>query len=100
MALAFLWCCSSGYIDDFSINTFIQEGDSKDICSVTKYFLFQINAVLNFLLIKQTNCFQHWQSCKKFLEHLIILLEWFLKDHVTLKSGVIMPENSALQSQE
>jgi len=25
-----------------------------------------------------------------FLEHQIIILEWFLKDHVTLKTGVMM----------
>jgi len=25
-----------------------------------------------------------------FLEHQIIILDWFLKDHVTLKTGVMM----------
>jgi len=30
-----------------------------------------------------------------FLEHQILILEWFLKDHVTLKTGVMMI-NSAL----
>jgi len=25
-----------------------------------------------------------------FLEHQIIILDWFLKDHVTLKTGIIM----------
>jgi len=25
-----------------------------------------------------------------FFEHQIIILEWFLKDHVTLKTGVMM----------
>ncbi len=34
---------------------------------------------------------------KKFIEHQISILEWFLKDHVTLKNDA---ESSALQSQE
>ncbi len=29
-----------------------------------------------------------------FLKHQISILEWFLKDHVTLKSGVMATENS------
>ncbi len=35
-----------------------------------------------------------------FLEHKISILEWFLKDHVTLKSQVMTAENSALPSQK
>ncbi len=30
----------------------------------------------------------------------IRILEWFLKDHVALKTGVMTAENSALPSQE
>jgi len=33
---------------------------------------------------KPHNCFQHWSWAKK------SILEWFLKDHVTLKTGVMM----------
>ncbi len=33
-------------------------------------------------------------------EHQISMSEWFLKDHVTLKTGVLTAENSALPSQE
>ncbi len=32
------------------------------------------------------------------LEQLISILEWFLKDHVTLKTGVIAAENAALNN--
>ncbi len=35
-----------------------------------------------------------------FLEHQISISEWFQKGHVTLKTGVIAAENSALTSQE
>ncbi len=35
-----------------------------------------------------------------FIEHQISILEWFLKDHVTLKREVMVAENSALPSQE
>ncbi len=31
-----------------------------------------------------------------FLEHQISILEWFLKDHVTLKTGVMAAENSVV----
>ncbi len=31
-----------------------------------------------------------------FLEHQISILEWFLKDHVTLKTGEMADENSAV----
>ncbi len=34
------------------------------------------------------NCFQHWYWM--FLEQQISMFEWFLKDHVTLKTGVMM----------
>ncbi len=33
------------------------------------------------------------------LEHQISVLEWFLKDHVKIKTGVMTPKNSALPSQ-
>ncbi len=35
-----------------------------------------------------------------FLEHKISVSEWFLKDHVTLKIGVMAAENSAIPYQE
>ncbi len=35
-----------------------------------------------------------------FLEHKIIILEWFLMDHVTLKTAVMAAENSDFPSQE
>ncbi len=35
-----------------------------------------------------------------FLAHQISILYWFLKDRVTLKTGVMAAENSALPSQE
>ncbi len=35
-----------------------------------------------------------------FLDHQISILEWFLKDHVALKTGVMPAENSALQLQK
>ncbi len=34
------------------------------------------------------------------IEHQIIILDWFLKDYVTLKTEVMAAENSALPSQE
>ncbi len=37
---------------------------------------------------------------RNIFEHQISILERFLKDHVTLKTGVMAAENSALQSQE
>lgn len=41
------------------------------------------------------NCFQHLQY-GIVLEHQIKILERFLKDYVTLKTGVIVAQNSAL----
>ncbi len=35
-----------------------------------------------------------------FIEDQISILEWFLKDHVTLKTGVMTAKNVALPSQE
>ncbi len=35
-----------------------------------------------------------------YLEHQNSILEWFLKDHVTQKTGVMAAENSALPSKE
>ncbi len=40
--------------------------------------------------IKQHSCFQHW-----FVKHQIIL-EYFLMDHVTLKTGEMTAKNSAV----
>ncbi len=37
---------------------------------------------------------------KIFLEHQIGVLEWFLKDHVTLKNDVMASNDVALPSQE
>ncbi len=50
--------------------------------------IFQLNAdILNFLFIKES-----WKKCIVFhkypmknIEHQIIILEWFLKDNVTLR---------------
>ncbi len=36
-------------------------------------------------IIKQQNCFQH-----NFLDQEIIILEWILTDHMTLKTAVMM----------
>ncbi len=41
-----------------------------------------------------------WRIQLKQLQHQISILEWFLKDHVTLKTGVMAAENSALPSQK
>jgi len=38
---------------------------------------------------KQHNCFQHCHSSEMFLEHQIRILEWFLKNHVTLNTVVM-----------
>ncbi len=37
---------------------------------------------------------------KMFLEHEIDILEWFVKDHVTLQTEVMAAENPDLPSQE
>jgi len=37
---------------------------------------------------QQLNCFQHWSLQEIFLAQQISILEWFLKDHVTLKTGL------------
>ncbi len=57
-----------------------------------------MSAVLfNFWFIKES-----WKNGfhKNIKPHNICILEWFLKDHVTLKTGVIAAENSALPSLE
>ncbi len=99
------------------IHTFFGEGraeliksDSKDIYNVTKYNLCQMNVVLlNFLFSKgkKTVSTAILNSTTFstliiiiFIERKIGILEWFLKDHVTLKSGVMIADNSALPSQE
>ncbi len=78
----------------FSKDIKLIESDSKNIYNVTKN-LFQINAVLlNFLFIKESwkksvfNIDNNNNKC--FFQHQISILEWFLKDHVTLKTGVMM----------
>ncbi len=60
-----------------------------------KKYIFQINAVVfHFLLIKVSwiifVCF-HKNSRKTFPQ--ISILEWFLKDYVTLKTGKMEAEN-------
>ncbi len=47
-----------------------------------------------------TTVFNSNNDKQMFLEQQIIILEWFLKDHVTLKTGVMATENSVLPSQE
>ncbi len=93
---------------------FIQQGCIKLIQSDSKafimlpIFLFQINAALWILYSsnnsekcimvpqkkekkrKQHNCLQHWKWSEMFLKQQIRILEWFLKDHVTLKTAVMM----------
>ncbi len=50
-------------------------------------------ALLNFLNEKKSIMVKNKEM---FLEHQINILEWFLKDHVTLKTGIMAAENSAL----
>ncbi len=75
-------------------NTFIQQGWIKLIrCNHRDlYLLLQkkkkiINVLLNFLFIKYSVLF-NIDKKNNFLKHQIWILEWFLKDHVTLKNGV------------
>ncbi len=56
--------------------------DPSDICFLFLYFIKHISQ-LNYAAMTQM-----------FLEHQ--MLELFLKDHVTLKTGVMAAENSAL----
>jgi len=55
-----------------------------DVCKAKDY-LFKINVVY---FISQSTIFIYYLEI--FLEHQIIILEWFLKGHVTLKTGVMM----------
>jgi len=91
--------------------------DSNDIYNVKKKkktFIFPINVVLMFRFIKES-----WIKCSWFQQnilntdnnqkesssitelHQISILEWFLKDCVTLKTGIMMPSviqmNDAIQ---
>ncbi len=47
-----------------------------------------------------TTVFNSNNDKQMFLEQQISILEWFLKDHVTLKTGEMATENSVLPSQE
>ncbi len=53
-------------------------------CNVYKIFIFQINSVL-FYLIKK-------------MYHQFSISQWFLKDHVTLKTGVMVADNYTVAS--
>ncbi len=44
------------------------------------------------MLVTKHNRFQH-ENDKNVSEHQIIILEWFLKEHLTLKTGVMAAEN-------
>ncbi len=50
--------------------------------------------------IKQHNCFLEYTDNNNNKYFLSGILEWFLKDHVTMKTGVMAAENRALPSQE
>ncbi len=50
--------------------------------------------------IKWHNDYLNWKYQEMFIGQQISILEYFLKDHVTLKTGVTAAENSALPSQE
>ncbi len=77
------------------------KSDSKDLHCYTLKFLFskeyskkrfhKNNKQHNLFIIVTINI-----DNKCFLS----ILEWFLKDHVTLKTGVMASKNSALWSQE
>ncbi len=47
-----------------------------------------------------TTVFNSNNDKQMFLEQQISILEWFLKDHVTLKTREMATENSVLPSQE
>ncbi len=74
-------------------NTFIQQGWIKwsevtiETCTLLQKKKIKINVLLNFLFIKYSVLF-NIDKKNNFLKHQIWLLEWFLKDHVTLKNGV------------
>ncbi len=53
---------------------------------------------MNFLFIKQAA--HLFSTLTITIEHQISILEWLLKDHVTLKTGVMAAENVALISKE
>ncbi len=48
-------------------------------------------ALLNFAFIKES-----WKNVSQLPQHQVSILEWFLKYHVTLKTEVMVAENSAL----
>ncbi len=49
--------------------------------------------------IKQRIFLLNFFKLIKNIEHQFRILEWFLKDHVTLKTGLMTAKNSALPSQ-
>ncbi len=51
-------------------------------------------------ILSSTIVFNIDNNKKKNLEHQISILEWFLKYHVTPKTGVMAVENQALPSKE
>ncbi len=67
-----------------------------------KRFLFQIknpekkSIIVSTKISTSTIVFNIGNNKKLFLEHQISILEGFLKEHVTLKTGVMAAENSAL----
>ncbi len=61
-------------------------------------FLFNVYTVFQFP--QKHNCSTTVFYKEMFLMHQISILEWFLKDHVTLKTGGMSVENSDLPSQE
>ncbi len=57
-----------------------------------KSFLLFINESYGFHKnIKPQDCFHRWKEM--FLKHQISILEWFLKDHLTMKTEVMAAEN-------
>ncbi len=73
----------------------------QNISILNKYCCFEIS-ILQTILKKSITVWKNASMYKKsmFLEHQISILEWFLKDHVTVRTGVMDDENSALSSQE
>ncbi len=80
----------------FSISKVIKK---KTFLALQK-FIFQINAVI-FPLKKNDSSFHknikheliYHSIVEMFVDHQISKLEWFLKDYVTLKTGVMATEN-------
>ncbi len=98
---------SLGYLFFFGkeINTFIQQrcinlikSDSKDIYCITKEFYYKKSCSFEFSIHQKI-------LKKKKIQHSLhknintSMLELFVKDHVTLKTGVMVAVNSALPLQ-